>query len=127
VKRLLIVDDDATNRQLFSFLLTKAGYEVQIAANGSEAVQQATTGTFAAVLMDLKMPVMDGLTATAQIREWEKQQPEPQGHLPIIAVSAVLFRPENRIELLAAGFDDLIPKTGMTIQTITDTLAKWIK
>ena len=126
MKQILIVDDDATNRKLFSFLLAKTGYAVKVAVNGSEAVQQVMTDDFAAVLMDLKMPVMDGFEATARIREWEKQKSVPPVHLPIIAITAVSIRQESREELLAAGFNDLIMKTGMSIQSITATLTKWI-
>ena len=103
---VLLVDDNKVNRHLASRLLSGRGHSVSVASNGSEAVQQFLAGSFEVVLMDVQMPVMDGITATARIREHEG----PLGtHVRIIAMTANAMK-GDREDCLAAGMDDYISK-----------------
>jgi len=71
--RILLVEDNEINQQVALEILTGAGLQVTLAANGQEAVTAAQSQEFDAVLMDIQMPVMDGYAATRRIREWEKE------------------------------------------------------
>lgn len=107
-RRILIVEDNLMNQKIASFFLEQAGYEYLIASNGQEAVDVITQGAqFDAVLMDCMMPVMDGITATRAIREWElDQQATP---LPIIALTASVLE-EDIKDCFDAGMNAYLPK-----------------
>jgi CheY-like chemotaxis protein len=102
--RVLIADDIEDNRQLLAQLLTPVGFEIRLATNGAEAVQEFERWRPHLILMDFRMPVMDGHEAIRRIRAC------PGGkELTIIAVTASAMD-ENRQELLAIGADDFIGK-----------------
>jgi signal transduction histidine kinase/CheY-like chemotaxis protein/ligand-binding sensor domain-containing protein len=103
---ILLADDNLVNRQLTARLLMKRGHSVTIATNGLEAVEQFQAQAFDVVLMDVQMPVMDGLTATSRIREYENGT---GSRIPVIAMTANAMR-GDREECLAAGMDDYISK-----------------
>ncbi len=103
-RRILIVEDNETNLQVARELVEQIGIEVVTAGNGLEAVEHAATGRFDGILMDLQMPVMDGLTATREIR----RQSSPQ-ELPILAMTANAMS-TDREECIAAGMNDHIAK-----------------
>jgi len=105
--RVLVVDDSATNRIITAALLTKSGFGVTLADGGAAAVRTVAEAAepFDAVLMDVAMPEVDGLAATAAIRAL----PGPQGRVPILAVTAHAF-PEDRARCLAAGMDGYLAK-----------------
>ncbi|MGI9875320.1 ATP-binding protein [Vibrio chagasii] len=107
-RRILIVEDNLMNQKIASFFLEQAGYEYLIASNGQEAVDVITQGAqFDAVLMDCMMPVMDGITATRAIRQWEiEQQATP---LPIIALTASVLE-EDIKDCFDAGMNAYLPK-----------------
>ena len=102
---LLVVEDNAANLKLACLILTEAGYSVDTAANGVEAVTAATQFAYHAILMDIRMPVMDGLEATRRIR----QLGDARAAVPIIAMTADVaeFRAE---EFEAAGMETVISK-----------------
>ena len=104
--RVLLVEDNAVNRIIATKLLEKRGHVVIAVENGALAVEATASDQFDIVLMDVQMPVMDGLTATAHIRTREHQTGV---HLPIIAVTAHAMD-EDRKRCLAAGMDDYLPK-----------------
>ena len=105
--RLLVVDDSATNRMVVAGLLAKAGFSVETANGGAEAVEAVAQAPVPpeAVLMDVAMPDMDGATATATIR----RMGDDRARIPIIAVTANA-QPEDRIRCLAAGMNDYLTK-----------------
>jgi CheY-like chemotaxis protein len=101
---VLIADDIEDNRQLLAQLLAPVGFEIRLATNGAEAVQEFEQWRPHLVLMDFRMPVMDGREAIRRIRAL------PGGKEPkIIAVTASAME-ENRLDLMAIGADDFISK-----------------
>lgn len=80
-----MADDSPVNQDVATGLLEYMGHKVEVADNGRAAVDAVETGTFDVVLMDIEMPVMDGLEATRKIRE---QEAAGESHLPVIAMSA---------------------------------------
>ena len=103
--RILLAEDGETNRMVATAFLERAGYEVIHAANGREALEAMEGMTFDAVLMDVAMPVMDGLEATRRIRAL----PPPAGLTPIIALTADAAEQDRR-RCLEAGMNDHLPK-----------------
>ena len=104
--RILVVEDSLVNQKLAIGLLQKHGYSVTIANNGKEAISAITSQQFDVVLMDVEMPEMDGLEATAAIRTWEKSRGK---HVPIIAMTAHAMK-SHREMCLEAGMDDYVSK-----------------
>ena len=103
--RLLLVDDNAANLKLAELMLKAMGYCVDKASNGVEAIEAAAQFSYAAILMDVRMPVMDGLEATRRIR----QLPAPVNSTPIIAVTADIAG-NGEASLMEAGMDAVISK-----------------
>jgi CheY-like chemotaxis protein/anti-sigma regulatory factor (Ser/Thr protein kinase) len=104
---ILVVDDGAANRQVLSLILDSAGVVTTTAENGLEAVTCWRDANFDAVLMDIQMPVMDGLTAVQTIRQAERS--EGRQRTPILMVSANAM-PEHIRASLAAGADGHLAK-----------------
>lgn len=114
--RILVVDDLRANQILVSAMLRKAGQQVILADNGLQAVEVASRGGFDLVLMDVQMPVMDGLEASRRIRALDG----PVGQVPIVALTAAIL-PEELARCRDAGMnghvakpvnqDDLLHKT----------------
>ncbi len=116
--RVLVVDDVAENRKLLERLLTVVGLGVSTARNGREAVALWERDRPDIILMDVRMPVMDGITATREIRRLESELESGNGdgvpasasrRTPIIALTASAFD-HDRERILEAGCDDYIPK-----------------
>jgi signal transduction histidine kinase/CheY-like chemotaxis protein len=103
--RILLVDDHPMNRELGSTILGLLGCEVVLAENGALAVEAARTGAFDIILMDVHMPVMDGLAATRAIRALDGAA----GRTPVIAMTADVL-PENVERCRLAGMVDHVPK-----------------
>jgi len=104
--RILIVEDDVVMRNVFSVMLRRADYEVDVAEDGIIGVEMWEKGGYDLVLMDVQMPRMDGLEATRVIREKERVS---GGHTPIVAVTAYALE-KDKGECLAAGMDDYMSK-----------------
>ena len=98
--RILLVEDSPDNRTITVAYLQDTPYRVEIAENGAIACEKFTAGHYDLVLMDRQMPVMDGLTATRAIREWEQANHRPP--TPIIALTASALK-GDREKCLAAG------------------------
>ncbi|TMK31744.1 MAG: response regulator [Actinobacteria bacterium] len=105
---VLVAEDNPVNQVLIVRLLEKLGHHSVLAGNGEEAVRAYETRAFDVVLMDVQMPVMDGLAATAAIREREARDPSRR-RLPIMALTAFALR-GDRERCLAAGMDDYLTK-----------------
>ncbi len=108
-KSVLLVEDNDLNREIAYEILCGAGFEVDTARNGEEAVEKvsgAPAGTYDIVLMDIQMPRMNGYEAARAIRELDDEQ---KAHVPIIALTANAFS-TDRDEALAAGMDGHISK-----------------
>ena len=97
---ILIVEDDAMNRDMLARRLSWEGYQVATAADGAQAVEMARSERPALILMDMGLPVLDGWRATQQIR----MVPEI-AHIPVIALTAFALA-EDRAKALAAGCND---------------------
>lgn len=119
---ILLVEDNEVNRKIATTVLTKNGYLVKHANNGQEALETLKQQTFDAVLMDMQMPVMDGLEATRQWRAFEHQyQLSPT---PIIAMTANAML-EDKQRCFEAGMDGFISKpfkADILRKTLTDII-----
>ena len=103
-KRILLVEDNEINQEIATELLQEFGLEVDVADNGEVALDRLDKKTYDAVLMDMQMPVMDGLTATRAIRQRSDCQ-----FLPIIAMTANAM-PLDRVKCIDAGMSDYLAK-----------------
>jgi CheY-like chemotaxis protein len=104
--RILLAEDNLINQKVASATLHQRGYQVTVVNNGLEALDALENQSFDLVLMDIQMPKMDGLQATAAIRQRENAS---GGHLPIIALTAHAMK-EDRERYLAAGMDEYATK-----------------
>jgi two-component system, sensor histidine kinase and response regulator len=103
---VLLAEDNEVNQRVARRMLEKMGHRVTSARNGTEAVELCRSGSFDMILMDVQMPEMDGIEATARIRESERSS---GGHIQIVALTAHALR-EDREACLAAGMDDYLSK-----------------
>ena len=103
--RILVAEDNALNQQVALGLLQREGHQVELAANGREAVEAVRARQYDVVLMDINMPELDGLAAAREIRRIEGER----GRTPIIALSGSLLEGQTE-QCLAAGMDAHLPK-----------------
>ncbi len=99
--RILVAEDIKVNQVIIERLLTGIGHQVTLAENGAEALEAARTGSFDLILMDMRMPVMDGVAATRAIRAL----PGARGSIPILGLTANAT-PEDAARCLEAGMND---------------------
>jgi CheY-like chemotaxis protein len=117
-KRILLVEDNSDNINLILAYLKKTSHKVDTAENGEIAVEKFKSCTYDLVLMDLEMPVMDGYTATKEIREWEKEK--GLNATPVISLTAHALK-EHEAKSREAGCDGYITKPikkALLIETI---------
>ncbi len=105
--RVLLVEDHPTNQRVVSFILEPCGISLTIANNGQEALDAFAFGIFDAILMDMQMPVMDGLSATRAIRAMESAQGRSRTPIAILSANAMAEHIEQSIQ---AGSDTHISK-----------------
>ncbi len=117
---VLIVEDNEVLRRLFLSQLKVIGLVGHEATNGKEAVETFSKGQYGLILMDVSMPVMDGLEATKLIREAEKAKKKQR--VPIIAVTGI----SDRDTCLQAGMDDFMNKPFL-LEHLRGVVAKWMK
>lgn len=118
--RVLLVEDNAVNQKVVLAILTKRGFEVEVAANGLESLAALQRDTFDLVLMDVQMPYMDGIEATRKIRE-------DLGllHLPIVAMTAHAMT-GDRERCIDAGMNDYVSKP-VNPSTLVHTILRHIE
>ncbi|HET8870234.1 MAG TPA: ATP-binding protein, partial [Aquabacterium sp.] len=119
-ERVLLAEDNRVNQEVAAAMLEEVGLVVDVAADGAQAVEMASGQRYAAILMDMQMPRLDGPQATRQIR-----QLPGYSNTPIIGMSANAFI-EDRRDCLAAGMDDFMTKP-VAPKSFYATLASWMK
>ena len=117
--RVLLVEDNDLNQEVATGILGQAGLIVDVADNGRMALDMVTANDYDLVLMDMQMPVMDGITATREIRQLDSQQ-----HVPIVAMTANA-RASDRERCLAAGMVDFVTKP-IDPDELCKVLLRWI-
>ena len=118
--RILVVEDNEINRELALSWLADVGLSADTASDGREAVHRAQSAAYDLILMDMQMPVMDGLAATRAIRAL------PGGAaMPILAMTANAFE-EERAQCLAAGMNDFVMKP-VNVTALQATLLRWLE
>jgi CheY-like chemotaxis protein len=117
--RILLAEDNAINQQVATELLQQAGFVVEVAGDGAQALAMLGTQVYDAVLMDIQMPVMDGYTATARIREQPRWK-----DLPVLAMTANVMG-EDRAKAAQVGMNDHIAKP-IVAQDLFAKLLRWI-
>lgn len=115
--RILLAEDNAINQQLALIILTKMGYEPEVAENGKQVLDLLRQRPFDLIFMDIQMPEMDGLEATRIIRATHSVQPL------IIAMTANAAR-EDKEECLTEGMNDYLSKP-VNIDELVQVLEKW--
>ena len=105
---ILLVEDNVLNQRIVTFSLKKFNHEVAIANNGLEAVEQFQKTSFDVILMDIMMPVMDGLEATQKIRSIEIEK-RIEKRTPIIAITANTMD-NDRDKCISYGMDEFMAK-----------------
>ncbi|MBU1370221.1 MAG: response regulator, partial [Bacteroidetes bacterium] len=108
IKRILLVEDNLINQKVSLQSLRGMGYTVDLAVNGQEAVAKFTESDYDLILMDIQMPVMDGITATKKIRELEQKQ-NSKPPISIVAITANSLK-DDRQKCLEAGMNEYISK-----------------
>jgi len=118
--RVLLVDDNDLNQEVATELLTDAGFVVDLAENGRIAVDKVRAGAYDIVLMDMQMPVMDGVTATREIRKDALFK-----DLPVVAMTANAMQ-GDRDRCMVAGMNDHVAKP-IEPEDLWKVLLKWVK
>jgi PAS domain S-box-containing protein len=121
--RILVAEDNAVNQEVALSILDKLGAHAVAVADGFEAVEAFSSMSYDLILMDMRMPRVDGLEATRRIRSLEAGS-ETRRRIPIIAVTAQAVD-LGREEFIAAGLDDYLPKP-VTPQALLEMLLRWL-
>jgi signal transduction histidine kinase/ActR/RegA family two-component response regulator len=121
VGRILVAEDNATNRKLARRMLERLGFQVDVVCDGQEALQAIQHASYAAILMDCQMPKMDGYQATRAIRQLSGAVSD----LPIIALTANAMK-GDRMRCLVAGMDDYLTKP-VNPSELAEKLDKWLR
>lgn len=119
-KTLLLAEDNSVNQKVAVALLQKAGYSVEVVGDGQAALDRIKQKDYGIILMDVQMPVMDGLEASHNIREWEAGK----RHVPIIAMTAHAMK-GDRERCLEAGMDDYISKP-LDKRSLFAAIERWL-
>ena len=118
-KKVLVAEDVKVNQVIIERLLTRAGHKVTLVEHGAEALEALREQSFDLIFMDMRMPVMDGITATEEIRRLDGRM----GAIPIIGLTANAT-PEDAARCMAAGMNDHLVKP-VDRATLLKTVARW--
>ena len=119
--KLLLVEDNSVNQRVALRMLSKLGLEADVVGNGQEAVDICQNIRYDLILMDMMMPVMDGIEATGHIRRSER----PNGHRSIIISMTANVMKEDIDRCYEAGMDDFLAKP-VRLDKLRETLARWM-
>jgi two-component system sensor histidine kinase/response regulator len=117
-RRILLVEDDKSCQKLAQCILAKAGFAVELAENGRQAIEKLRQGSFDLILMDMQMPQMDGLAATREIRNLGLKD------LPILGLTANAFA-SDRQRCIDAGMNDWITKP-VSPKNMLEKVNEWL-
>ncbi|MEE9147227.1 MAG: response regulator, partial [Candidatus Tectomicrobia bacterium] len=120
--RVLVVEDDVVNQKIAMRLLEKLHCQVDVAANGCEALDAVAHMAYDCIFMDCQMPELDGFEVTKALRQREAQT---GAHVPIIALTANAMRGDSE-RCLEAGMDEYISKP-VRSETLRAMLLKWVQ
>ena len=121
--QVLVVEDNLVNQRVSVAMLRRLGFEVDLASNGEEGVSKWENGDYDAIMMDCQMPVLDGYSATVQIRTRERNEGSGR-HMPIIALTSFAL-PHDRQKCLDSGMDDYLTKP-VDCEVLGIVLRKWV-
>jgi len=119
VNKILIIEDNEKNLKLFSVITKSLGYEILTAMNGEEGVNMAKENAPDLILMDIQMPVMDGITALNILKSDEKTK-----NIPVIALTSYAMT-GDRERFLGLGFSDYISKP-IDVNKFKEVIGKYI-
>jgi signal transduction histidine kinase/ActR/RegA family two-component response regulator len=119
--RILLAEDVEINQEIAKAILENTGYEVDVVSNGAEAVAAVRNGSYDLVLMDVQMPVVDGIDATKHIRAL----PRPAGGIPVVAMTANVFA-EQIASFKEAGMNDHIGKP-FNPEELRTAVERWLE
>ncbi len=112
--KVLVVEDNTLNAKFANAILKRMGHEIDFAHNGKIGVEKFLENNYDLILMDIQMPVMSGLDATAEIRKYEKQLGVKK-RIPIFAITAYAME-HDRDNCIAAGMDEYLTKPYRPVQ-----------
>ena len=118
--RVLVAEDNAVNQLVARAMLSRLGYQVDVVANGREAVEAVERTSYVAILMDCRMPEMNGYEASMEIRRRER----PGDHIPIVALTASAINGDEE-RCRAAGMDDYVTKP-VTVDRLASVLRELV-
>lgn len=119
--RILVAEDNPVNQKVAAKMLRTLGFRVDLVENGREALEAISRSSYAAVLMDVQMPEMDGHAAASEIRNVER---ETGNHIPIVAMTANAMQ-GDREKALDSGMDDYLPKP-VQHEELDEILKRWV-
>ncbi len=119
--RILVAEDNEMNQKLIQVILEKSGFQFFLVDDGNKAVEMYQNEKFDLILMDCQMPILDGLSATKIIREFEKQNHRTQ--IPIVALTANSMK-GDREKCLESGMNDFLSKP-FKMNELVETIKNW--
>ncbi|MBD7975989.1 response regulator [Serpens gallinarum] len=120
--RILVAEDNSISTKVIRGMLGKLNLQPDTASNGAEALQAIKEGHYDLVLMDCEMPVLDGFSATEQLREWERREQRPR--TPVVALTAHILN-EHKERARQAGMDGHMAKP-VELSQLRETIEHWV-